>query len=280
MITQSIEASATGARGARVSPSAKRGTNGKRLLRARLSYEQILAWADAHRARTGSWPTKFSGKIRGAKREHWNAVSSALYLGFRGLPGGCTLAQFLLEKRGVRNKNMRTRVSIGAVLKWADEHHARHGVWPKRCSGEIPDSGGGTWARVDMELRRGVRNLRDGTTLFQFLVKRRGINMGGRPPRLSVEQVFFWADQYFAAHGSWPNMRSGIIPNSRGHTWRRLEMNLRRGTRGLPGGTTLGRLLEGRVVQGTEGKRPSHGRRIASAVEGGAPAMAAHGSWP
>src|SRR5260370_20843598 len=52
--------------------------------------EQILAWADAHFRRTGSWPTSGSGPIREAPGETWQAVHKALQEGHRGLPGGCS----------------------------------------------------------------------------------------------------------------------------------------------------------------------------------------------
>jgi hypothetical protein len=33
--------------------------------------EEILAWADAHRARTGKWPTIHSGPVYEALDESW-----------------------------------------------------------------------------------------------------------------------------------------------------------------------------------------------------------------
>jgi hypothetical protein len=39
---------------------------------------QILAWADAHFARTGAWPGENSGQIAEAPGESWNAVNLAL----------------------------------------------------------------------------------------------------------------------------------------------------------------------------------------------------------
>src|SRR5262249_54054631 len=61
---------------------------------------QILAWADAHRQRTGRWPTHESGPIPEAPGEPWLAVDSALGKGLRGLPGGDPLARLLGRDRG------------------------------------------------------------------------------------------------------------------------------------------------------------------------------------
>ncbi len=58
-----------------------------------LRVDQILAWADAHRERTGRWPTGTSGTIVEASEETWRAVAEALKGGYRGLPCPSSLAQ-------------------------------------------------------------------------------------------------------------------------------------------------------------------------------------------
>jgi hypothetical protein len=67
-----------------------------------LSEAQILAWADAHHAQTGKWPTAASGPVAGAPGETWAAVNQALAYGSRELPGGDSLARLLAENRGKR----------------------------------------------------------------------------------------------------------------------------------------------------------------------------------
>ena len=53
----------------------------------RLSVEQILIWADAHKARTGEWPIT-KDLIPDKPDETWAAVDASLQAGLRGLPGG------------------------------------------------------------------------------------------------------------------------------------------------------------------------------------------------
>jgi hypothetical protein len=65
-----------------------------------LTVEQILAWADAHYARTGKWPTFASGPVLEAPGETWAAIASALHRGNRGLPGGHGLAWLRDRHRG------------------------------------------------------------------------------------------------------------------------------------------------------------------------------------
>jgi hypothetical protein len=71
--------------------------------RAQLSCEQILSWADAHRRRTGRWPTAASGRVLDAPSELWRSLDTALRRGFRGLPRGDGLAELLdRERSGAR----------------------------------------------------------------------------------------------------------------------------------------------------------------------------------
>src|SRR5262245_40424643 len=69
--------------------------------RPRLRVAQILPWADAPHARTGRWPGAHSGPVGSAGGEHWRAVESALRWGWRGLPGGDSVAR-LLTRHGRR----------------------------------------------------------------------------------------------------------------------------------------------------------------------------------
>jgi hypothetical protein len=62
-----------------------------------LTVAQILAWADAHHARTGRWPSCTEGHIRGAPSETWVNVNQALSVDSRGLPGGDTLPRLLSQ---------------------------------------------------------------------------------------------------------------------------------------------------------------------------------------
>jgi hypothetical protein len=79
----------------------------------RLREGQILAWADRHFRRAGRWPTPASGPLRDAPGENWAALAAALWAGNRGLRGGVTLRQFLLD-HGRRVPETRGRPPRGA----------------------------------------------------------------------------------------------------------------------------------------------------------------------
>jgi hypothetical protein len=212
-----------------------------------LSFSQILEWADAHHARTGRWPTVRSGRVWKNQRENWNAISAALNKGCRGLPGGLTLAQFLAAARGRRNRKQPPRLSVRQILQWADDHRAGHGMWPVRMSGAIPNSGGESWAGVDNALSRGTRGFPGGSSLRRLLIERRGewIRVPHKHGKaLTIAQILLWVDDYFARHGRWPSSRSGrVFPERRDEMWKHVNLALIRGTRGLPGGSSLARLL-------------------------------------
>jgi hypothetical protein len=75
-----------------------------RIARWPLTVAQILAWAEAHRGRTGNWPGVLSGPIPEAPGENWQAVYHALRQGNRGLPRGSSLRRLLdYQGRGARS---------------------------------------------------------------------------------------------------------------------------------------------------------------------------------
>jgi hypothetical protein len=88
-----------------------------------LTVEQILAWADAHKARTGDWPKAQRQPVADAPGENWKAIDLALRRGTRGLPGGDTLIRLLrrgrvlLERRGSPNPEV-VQVRRQMAFRW------------------------------------------------------------------------------------------------------------------------------------------------------------------
>jgi hypothetical protein len=145
------------------------GTTRKRSHPPRLTVQQILAWADAFHARTGKWPNVASGPIAKAPGESWRIVHEALYGGYRGLPGGSSLAKLLHQERRVRSPGHLPPLSIPQVLQWAQAHHDRHRRWPTPSSGSIPEAPAEMWVKIDRALRDGLRGLPGGGSLARLL---------------------------------------------------------------------------------------------------------------
>jgi len=208
-----------------------------------LYVSQVLDWADAYHKRTGTWPNLYSGRIWGKKEDTWRRVDSALRLGLRGLPGGSSLARLLAEQRGVRNSTCLPALTLRQILAWADDHFARTGSWPKETSGEIPGAGGETWFAVDRALRAGVRGFAGGSSLPQVLGRHRRVRNIQKLPHLTIKNVLKWADAHHRRRGTWPMSHSGRVLDGAGETWSGINTALQAGRRGLPGGSSLARLL-------------------------------------
>jgi hypothetical protein len=222
----------------------------------RLTEDQVVAWAQAHRARTGRWPTENSGPVEGAPGEEWPAVGEALRQGWRGLPGGDTLPRLLARRLGARNIASLPRLSESQILRWADAHRAAHGSWPRAGSGAVDAAPGETWQAVNGALRRGGRGLPGGSSLAQLLAERRQVPNPARLPRLTVASILAWADAHHRRTGEWPRSRCGPVAGQPGETWYKVDLALCLGLRGLPGGDTLLRLLRrsGRHVPERRGR--------------------------
>jgi hypothetical protein len=205
--------------------------------------EQILAWADAHHRRTGRWPIAESGPVTDAPEETWYAVDSALREGTRGLPGGSSLARLLVARRPVRCPHYAPRLTIDQILTWADQFHARTGRWPNCDSGPVPEAPGEHWGSLTTCVFEGLRGLPGGSTLTQLLIEHRGIRSMVYAPPLAIPQILEWADAFHARNGRWPIGRSGPVAEAPGETWCAIDAALSGGHRGLPGGSSLSRLL-------------------------------------
>jgi hypothetical protein len=216
-----------------------------------LTFTGILRWADIHHEETGQWPTRNSGRIHHTRGETWAGVDAALREGRRGLRGGSTLAQLLASRRGVRNHMDLPPRTVEQILNWADAHHQRTGTWPSARSGPIADAPGEEWNAVNQALVLGHRGLAGGITLARLLAEHRGVPHPADRPRLTTEQILAWADGYHERTGRWPSRRSGAILEAQGETWLAVEAALAGGWRGLPGGSSLAKLLDAHGRRGT-----------------------------
>jgi hypothetical protein len=213
-----------------------------------LTQERILAWADEFHGRNQHWPSQNSGPIKDLDLpgESWLAVEAALALGLRGLPGGDTLPRILARERGRRNKGDLPDLTLAQILRWADAHHRRTGEWPKPDNPEIPGVPGESWHAIDAALNSGLRGLPGGSSLPRLLLESRDVCHHLALPKLSLTMILAWADAHHAENACWPTRRSGLVAGVPHQTWSAINAALREGVRGLPGGSSLARLLSKR----------------------------------
>lgn len=210
-----------------------------------LTVEQILKWADEYYQRTGRWPSNNSGPVAGAPGERWLSIDNSLVHGRRGLPGGSSLSRLLAEHRGRRPapEGPRSPLAISQILEWADAYRRRYARWPTVQSGLIPQSPGETWQRVDYALRQGLRGLPGSSSLAQLIRQHEADVLERTRPRLTEEQILAWADAHRERQWKWPTRSSGPVKEAISETWAGIDAALRQGYRGLPGGSSLARLL-------------------------------------
>jgi superfamily II DNA or RNA helicase len=208
-----------------------------------LTIEQILKWADAHYEKTGKWPNENSGDVLGASSETWRSIVGALSKGRRGLPSGSTLAQLLVQKRGVRNKSYLPTLTIQTILKWADAHYRKTGQWPKTTSGGVLAAPGEEWGNIQAVLYAGDRGLPGGSSLAKLLAEKRGVRNTKTLPSLTIQKILKWADAHHQKTGQWPISNSGDVLDAPGEKWANIHTALSQGRRGLPSGSSLAKLL-------------------------------------
>ncbi|MCH8806726.1 MAG: hypothetical protein IH986_11640 [Planctomycetes bacterium] len=208
-----------------------------------LTVRRVLAWADAHRKRTGRWPAARSGAIPEARGETWAKVAQAMHAGFRGLDGSLSLAQALVKYRGKTHPMQLPRLTRKRILEWAEFHHRYNGQWPGHDSGRVLGQPDEDWARIDGALMGGHRGLIGGSSLAKLLGRRRRPPRTSREPPLTVAQVLAWADAHRRRTGQWPQQGSGPVRGAQGEHWRNIDAALRKGNRSLPAGTSLADLL-------------------------------------
>jgi hypothetical protein len=146
----------------------------------RLSVTRIVAWARAHRRRTGQWPRAHSGHVADSNGENWGSIDNWLRNGGRGLPGGSSVSRLLVQYCGHRNPKDLPPLSEAKIWQWAQAHYRRTGVWPPANSGPVREAPGETWNGIDKALTRGRRGLRGGSSLYRLLKERQQESEAGQ----------------------------------------------------------------------------------------------------
>src|SRR4051794_28627525 len=161
-----------------------------------LTVKKILAWADDHRERTGSWPTVYCGEVLAAPNEKWPNIDQCLRRGLRSLPGGDTLCQLLVRERGHRSPTSPPDLTEDQIAVWALNHRQKTGNWPTQSSGPVDGQPGEVWGHLSPPLRVGQRGLPGGDSLARLLERRYGVRTLAHCPPLTEEQLVVWADEH------------------------------------------------------------------------------------
>ena len=99
-----------------------------------------------------------------------------------------------------------------------------------------------TWLSVNRALQKGGRGISDCSSLSRLLAEHRQVRNKANPPAITVQQILTWADEHLQANDAWPNQNAGQIPETE-EKWQNINACLLVGLRGLPGGSSLAKLL-------------------------------------
>lgn len=80
--------------------------------------------------------------------------------------------------------------------------------------------------------------------MAQLLDERRGVRNIHDLTDLTINQILEWADVHHQRTAEWPNQSSGSVYDIPGETWGAINATLTIGRRGLPGGSSLAKLLD------------------------------------
>ena len=144
--------------------------------RSDLTYDIIKEWVKKFYEEHGKYPTRASGSVVYAPKEEpltWQGVSICLMDGFRGLPGGLSLSDFLNKEMGILTRKYASRITEADVLEWVEKFYDRYGYYPTSKSQEgvdcPSDYGKLRWSTVNELLKNGQRGLPGGATLRKFI---------------------------------------------------------------------------------------------------------------
>jgi hypothetical protein len=140
----------------------------------------------------------------------------------------------------------RPHLRVREILSWADAYFAHWDRWPTRESGPVSGQIDITWCEIDVALKNGNRGLPGGSSLPQLLAEQRNVRNQMRLPRWTENGILVWMDAYRKQTGVFPKSTSGAVSKSPSDTWLSIDLALRLGLRGLPGGSSLARLLASR----------------------------------
>ncbi len=224
-----------------------------------LTGEIIKNWVDQFIQKHERKPTRNDGVIEFAENDYkntkWTTVDSSLKNGRRGLPGESSLAEFIKEHFGIKNRNYPPEISIDQVCVWIQKYIDMNGKKPTVKSGPIKFAEGPhegiTWAAVNSALQGSRRGLSGRISLPQLIEKRFEIKRSGNPPPLSESIILIWVRKYIEKYGKKPTAKSGSIEFAKGkykrETWLAVDAALRRGTRSLTAQSSLANLIHDKL---------------------------------
>ena len=252
-----------------------------------VSEAELLEWIRAYREKTGEWPSisnkdvwhkDAAGQWHITPKVNWSQVDSWLRIGIWGLEGGSTLAQ-LRQKNGLCDPYEFGTISEAQVMLWTKLYHEKTEEWPKQVSKDVwqkDEAGqwqimpGLNWSQIHLWFNQGLRGFPGGYTLSD-LRQKNGLCDPYEFGQVSENKIISWMRQFEEKTGKWPKQSDKEVweKDEEGKwraiprlNWSALELWLRQGMRGLPGGSTVSQLRKRHF-----GEAAPRGRRTSTSAE-------------
>jgi hypothetical protein len=113
---------------------------------------------------------------------------------------------------------------------------------PRRHKESMNRSACGAQKRHDGTIE-GRRGLPESGSLPGLIASRFGVRNRASLTPYTEEGILSWLDEHHGRTGRWPGIKAGEVAACPGETWSAVDDALRRGGRGLPGGSSIIKLL-------------------------------------
>ena len=224
---------------------------------------KILELADACYKKYKIWPKKRSGVISSENNLTWNTINNQLLKTEVG-----SLANLLFLERDVHHHLKRNKLTIYQIIEWAKDHFKKTNEWPTYKSGAVLADYSEKWGAINSALQGGHRGLETNETLEALLWREKGVvgTLAGK--KLSNKKILDLTKQHFEKTGLYPTSNSDWILEGK-DSWSTISVALNRGFRGLPGGSSLAKLLHAHNLKANLGARkyPSKEEIVEAAKE-------------
>ena len=200
--------------------------------------DEILNYADLWYEEHGEWPKKSSGLVGDGTELTWNDINNQC----SRKEYNSSLANLLLEKRGVRHHLAQKKLSIELIISWAKHHFQETRSWPTFKSGNVLADPSENWGAIRSSLVQGNRGLPSGLSIEKVLFNELGIVGVRSGKNLTEELILSLAEDHYKLIKGYPNENSTwVLAGS--DSWAAISAALREGLRGLQGGKSLAQLL-------------------------------------
>jgi hypothetical protein len=214
-----------------------------------VTISKILEVADVWYERYESWPKKSSGLISSQENLTWNTINNQLKRTEIG-----SLVNLLFLERDVRHHLKRNKLTIYQIIEWAKDHFEKTNEWPTYKSGKVLAEPSEKWSSIRSNLVHGGRGLPKGLSIEKVLFDELGVIGVRSGKQLTEQRVHSLALMHYEKIGSYPTESSDWILEGK-DSWPAISFALNYGFRGLPGGSSLAKLLQAHNLKANLGER-------------------------